>query len=124
MPPQRFWQWNRYQPAVECNAAMRDGNWKLVLPAIDELMQVAPADLAMDIESKYRPERFVTLVETPEPERVAAAAAPSQLFDLRSDPLEQHDLAAEHPERVRRMEAELGAWFAEVEEERRSIGEQ
>ena len=98
---------------------MRDGDWKLVRPAIDELMQVAPADLAMDIESKYRPERFETLVETPEPGRVTAVAAPSQLFDLRSDPLEQRDLAAEHPDRVRRMEAELGAWFEEVEEDRR-----
>ena len=25
----RFWQWNRYTPEVTCNAAMRDGNWKL-----------------------------------------------------------------------------------------------
>ena len=26
----RFWQWNRYTPVAECNAAMRDGDWKLV----------------------------------------------------------------------------------------------
>ena len=26
----RFWQWNRYTPLVTCNAAMRDGDWKLV----------------------------------------------------------------------------------------------
>ena len=28
----RFWQWNRYTPLVTCNAAMRDGDWKLVRP--------------------------------------------------------------------------------------------
>src|SRR5258708_10957520 len=49
---QRFWQWNRYTPRVECNAAMRDGPWKLVRPAIDELMQVSPRDLQMDVASK------------------------------------------------------------------------
>ena len=121
VPARRFWQWNRYQPAIECNAAIRDGDWKLVRPAIDELMEVAPTDLAMEIESKYRPERFESLVETPEPERGAAVAVPSQLFDRRSDPLEQHDLAADHPERVRRMEAKIAAWFEAVEQERRSI---
>ncbi len=31
-----------------------------------------------------------------------------QLYNLANDPGEQHDLAAEHPERVRRMLAELG----------------
>jgi arylsulfatase A len=34
----RFWQWNRYTPLVTCNAAMRDGEWKLVRPAITEAM--------------------------------------------------------------------------------------
>ncbi len=28
----RFWQWNRYYPYVGSNAAMRDGDWKLVRP--------------------------------------------------------------------------------------------
>ena len=28
----RFWQWNRYQPDITSNAAMRDGDWKLVRP--------------------------------------------------------------------------------------------
>ncbi|MBN2046650.1 MAG: sulfatase-like hydrolase/transferase [Anaerolineaceae bacterium] len=36
----RFWQWNRYAPMIECNAAMRDGEWKLVRPQIREAMEV------------------------------------------------------------------------------------
>ena len=32
----RFWQWNRLEPVGSCNAAMRDGDWKLVRPEIKE----------------------------------------------------------------------------------------
>jgi len=39
---------------------------------------------------------------------------PSQLFDVVADPLEEHDLAAEQPARVARMESELATWFADV----------
>ena len=44
----RFWQWNRYTPVAHCNAAMRDGGWKLIRPVIREAMRVAPEDLDMD----------------------------------------------------------------------------
>ncbi|MDP9236667.1 MAG: sulfatase-like hydrolase/transferase [Chloroflexota bacterium] len=121
MPSQRFWQWNRYTPVAECNAAMRDGDWKLVLPAIDEAMQLSRADLAMDIDSKYHPEKYSDIVRDGEPQRTIDAAPAPQLFDLRSDPQEQHDLAASQPARVMRMQGDLAAWFEDVESERRSI---
>lgn len=35
----------------ECNAAMRDGNWKLVRPAIREFIELDPEDLRMDRHS-------------------------------------------------------------------------
>jgi arylsulfatase A len=120
VPSRRFWQWNRYRPAGGCNAAMRDGDWKLVRPAIDEVMRVTHADLAMDIDAKYHPERYTDIVRDPLPEVAVTAPAP-QLFHLREDPLERNDLAASQPERVARMDAALTAWFEEVEEERRSI---
>ncbi len=120
--PARFWQWNRYTPAGESNAAMRDGDWKLVRPAIDEVMQVLPADLAMDIDAKYHPERYTDIVRDAGPERTIGPVPPPQLFNLRSDPTEQHDLAARHPERVARMDAALTRWFEDVEGERRRIG--
>jgi len=117
----RFWQWNRYAPHGECNAAMRDGPWKLVRPAIDELMQVTPEDWNMDVASKYDRAAHTEILREPLPERSPAAAAPSQLFDLASDPEERSDLAAAQPERVRSMEAALASWFEEVESERRAI---
>ncbi|MGH7291532.1 MAG: hypothetical protein ACREJT_09995, partial [Myxococcota bacterium] len=120
-PTTRFWQWNRYTPAAECNAAMRDGDWKLVRPAIRECMQLAPADFAMDVDAKYRPERYSDIERAPEPERAPFRAPPAQLFDLARDPFESHDLAGAEPERVLRMERALGAWFEDVEQERRRI---
>jgi len=118
---QRFWQWNRYAPAPECNAAMRDGRWKLVRPAIAALMEVSPDDFAMDVDAKYHPEKYPDILRDPPPPAGAAVAAPSQLFDLDSDPQERHDRATEQPERVLRMERELGRWFESVERDRRTI---
>ncbi len=41
------------------------------------------------------------------------AGAPTfELYDLLRDPSETHDVAAEHPERVRRMAGALEAWRA------------
>ncbi len=121
MPARRFWQWNRYTPAGECNAAMRDGRWKLVLPAIDELLRVSPADLQIDVLSKLQPDQHTTLSRGPEPERAYATAPAPQLFDIAADPAESRDLAATEPVRVRRMQAELAAWFESVEADRASI---
>ncbi len=120
-PPPRFWQWNRYTPVAECNAAMRDGRWKLVLPAVDELLRVTPADLQIDVLSKVQPHQHTSLTRTPEPERIATTPPAAQLFDVAADPSEVNDLAAAEPVRTRRMQAELAAWFEAVDEERRSI---
>lgn len=118
---QRFWQWNRYTPVGECNAAMRDGQWKLVRPAIDALMAVSLDDFAMDVEAKYQPEKYTDILRDLPTPPADAHPLPSQLFDLAADPEERHDLAAQHPDRVLRMEGALGRWFEEVETERRAI---
>ena len=120
---QRFWQWNRYTPVGECNAAMRDGRWKLVLPAIDELLHPSPADLQIDILSKVQPDQHTTLTRDPEPERGTITPPEPQLFDIDADPSEEHDLAAAQPERVQRMGAQLAAWFEDVEADRRTIND-
>jgi arylsulfatase A len=114
VPTTRFWQWNRYQPVGTCNAAMRDGNWKLVRPAIAEAMEVAPADLATDVALKYNPNALESIITEPFPERTLPPPPPAQLFDVAVDPMEERDLAAGQPARVARMEAELATWFAEV----------
>jgi arylsulfatase A len=119
VPDTRFWQWNRYEPVASCNAAMRDGSWKLVRPAIAEAMEVAPDDLAMDVQLKYAPDSYSGIRTSPLPERDISSPPPAQLFDLASDPGEEHDRAADEPSRVARMEAALSTWFEEVEADRR-----
>jgi arylsulfatase A-like enzyme len=121
VPTTRFWQWNRYTPVAECNAAMRDGDWKLVRPSIRACMNLASADWAMDVDAKRRPERYTDIERAPEPEREPYVIPPAQLFDLARDPFERDDLAATEPARVARMERALASWFEEVEVDRRSI---
>lgn len=119
--PQRFWQWNRYTPVPTCNAAMRDGDWKLVRPVIREAIRVSRADGELDRRLKYEPESVTDICRDPEPEREIPPPPPPLLFNLAEDPFEQNDVADRYPERVSRMQRELEAWFASVEADRRTI---
>lgn len=112
--PQRFWQWNRYTPVGTCNAAMRDGDWKLVRPQIPQAMQVSAEDTALDHAIKYNPERFSDIVRDPEPERTLPEPPPPLLFNIADDPHELNDLSAQQPARVSTMEAALERWFVDV----------
>lgn len=121
VPTRRFWQWNRYTPLVTSNAAMRDGPWKLVRPAIKESMFVSPEDLQMDYTLKYNPEQVSGILRAPEPPREVPPPPPPQLFNIEQDPLEEHDLAAQEPARTAKMLCELETWFEEVEADRATI---
>lgn len=120
--PVRFWQWNRYTPLVTVNAAMREGPWKLVRPAIREAMQVSAEDLQMDQRLKYPPETISDIMQGPEPHRTVLAPEPPLLFNVDDDPFEERDLAATQPERISSMLHALEQWFEQVEHERRRIG--
>lgn len=126
--PRRFWQWNGYSPIGTTNAAMRDGDWKLVRPQIKHIRYATPEDehlaaryIETDIAYKYQPEQVTGLMNTPEPARIVPAPPPPELYNLTTDPLEQHDLSQVEPGRVSRMLAELETWFETVEAERRSL---
>lgn len=116
----RCWQWTRYRPMPECNAAVRDGRWKLIHPAIDDALGLAERDERIDHDIKAHPERYsgIDAEPPPAPERSTAPL----LFDLESDPGEQHDLAEKHPEVRRRLEGLLADWYDDVERDRRREG--
>lgn len=132
--PRQFWQWNFYLPHVGSNAAMRDGPWKLVRPTIsgtrffnkdlyatDEDLARMEAFVKADLAHKLDPEQPRTLVPVPQLRMPPPEAA--QLYRLDTDPGEQHNLAAEQPQRVARMLHQLESWFEEVEADRlRSLG--
>ncbi|GAA3634355.1 arylsulfatase [Microbacterium awajiense] len=117
VPEQRFWQWNRYRPVGVCNAAMRDGHWKLVLPEIESAMHVTADDLEMDRALRYEPDRFTHIRTDPMPPMpvITEDEVRPELYNLAIDPLELDDLAAAEPDRVRRMRAELDAWFTDAQ---------
>lgn len=117
----RFWQWNRYTPEVSSNAAVKEGEWKLVRPPIPETMIVSKEDLVMDHELKYEPEKFTDIVRTPEPARQVPDPQPPMLFHIADDPQESKDLAAKYPERTSHLLRLLEDWFEEVEAERKNI---
>ena len=119
----RFWQWNRYTPVIESNAAMRDGDWKLLRPAIRAVMRVTPEDLEMDRGLTYRPDDYDEIRRVPLPEYDISSPPPPQLFNIAQDPEEATNLADEYPDRTRQMRRELDRWFEQVEADRRSIPE-
>ncbi len=112
--PQRCWQWNRYTPVGTCNAAIRDGDWKLLRPTIKEAMEVSPVDTALDHAIKYYPEHFDGIYDEPYPARAVPDPPPPLLFNIADDPFEQNDLAAQQPQKVAAMEAALERWFVDV----------
>jgi len=120
----RFWQWNRFTPLVTGNAAMRDGDWKLVRPHIREAMQVP--DIHWLPVSMYMPEYFIRhgVFQAPYPERQVPAPPPPELYNIAEDPLERQNLAEKYPERARKMLCELETWFEEVEAERATIDDE
>jgi arylsulfatase A len=130
--PRRFWQWNFYVPNIGTNAAMRDGDWKLVRPMIsgtryfskelyvseeDELRTKAFTDA--DSAHKKDPQSISDLlpiprVKLPDPE-------PPELYNLADDPGEQTDLANKFPGKKSNMLGQLETWFEDVEAERLTI---
>lgn len=118
----RFWQWNRYRPDVGCNAAVRDGDWKLVRPAIEEMLKTVD-QYPWRRYCMENPEYFVEhgLVKEPVPAWSDTTPREPELFNIAEDPLEERNLAAQHPERVQRLLRELETWFEEVEAERATI---
>ncbi|MCP5541871.1 MAG: sulfatase-like hydrolase/transferase [Akkermansiaceae bacterium] len=109
-----FFQRNRYAPVRHANAAIREGRWKLYWPG-------DPSALKKD-SGRDNPSYLRGIVEPHwEMPMDAALAPPSnapqpapRLYDLDADPGETRDLAAEHPELVKRLAAKHDGWFTEV----------
>ena len=88
LPKQRFWQWNRKTPRYGHNAAVREGDWKLVRPYV----------------TRNIPE--------------ADSTAVPRLYHLRRDPQESTDLSAKNPALSQRLLKSLKTWSRSVEQDR------
>ena len=115
--PKRFWQFNRYDPIGNCNAAMRDGDWKLYWPRIPEAMQKLRSDTTPYLENFHQPHILMD-VYNPPVERTLSSPGQPKLYNVDDDPFESQDLSAKYPDRLEKMKLELENWFEEVEAER------
>ena len=132
--PKRFWQFQFYAPDVGTNAAVRDGDWKLVRPMIEgtrffkpELCE-SPEDVArtrafVEAEMKHKENPAAIQDILPIPRLKKLQPEPPQLYSLTDDPGEERDLAQVEPDRVSRMLRDLEQWFEDVEAERATIDE-
>ncbi len=114
----RFWQWNRYYPYIGSNAAMRDGDWKLVRPRAPQTYR--EEDGGLDRQLRQNPEQFTQIMHIqPRSEFSYGPPLPAELYNLKDDPEEKNNLADREEDRTRRMICELEKWFEEVEADRR-----
>ncbi len=99
--------------------ALRDGDWKLILNLHPEFAHTTHIDKAL---AKDGGRYWLSWYEKAKSDPAAAALVQRyherpavELYDLKADPLEQHNLAADpaHAERVKGMRARLEAWMKE-----------
>lgn len=113
-PENHFWQWNRFTPVSKCNAAIRQGKWKLVWPPIPEAMEIPR--FVIDLDEKVK--TIDVLPDVPysfnDSKRIIPKAGSPCLYNLEDDPFEQHNLAAQYPDIVHTMTAAFEAWFCDV----------
>jgi len=88
-PVTRMWQWNRGVPDYSYNAAIRQGDWKLVRPYVSHW------EIPME-KSELKP----------------------VLYNLENDPAEQHDVSEKNPAIYRELRVKLEQWCREVEYDR------
>ena len=119
----RCWQWNRLQPVRDCNAAIRDGDWKLVRPWVQGAFDTTE-DFWLFV-SMYGPEHFLHNgnIDRPWPDREIGPVPPAQLYNIATDPGETKDISADHPQIASRLEQALRVWFDDVELERSTTPE-
>lgn len=111
--PDGFWQWNRYTPAFGCNAAVREGDFKLCYPPIEAAMDICKADGGLGGRIMARPDLCYSIKGDPVERDVSAIKAPV-LFNVKDDPGETKELSAQYPELYARLKQRLDAWQCDM----------
>jgi len=109
-----LFQRNRYAPVAHCNAAIREGRWKLYWPGDEgSLRKDSARDNPSYVRGLTQTHWEMPLDRQLDPPTTSPQPAP-RLYDLDTDPAEKHDLAAKHPEIVQSLANKHETWFAEI----------
>jgi len=111
--PSRCWQWNRYAPLFHCNAAIRDGTWKLHWPWIPEGRIKESNDNVFYQRGLTQAHLLAPINPALPTPKTSPPSAPA-LYNLDDDPNECQDLAQQLPERVTAMTKAWDEWFLDV----------
>ena len=110
-------QRNRYAPVSHCNAAVREGRWKLHWPGDEgSLRKDSARDNPSYVRGVTQPHWEMPLDRQLDAPTTSTQPSP-RLYDLDADPAEKHDLAAQHPEIVQSLTEKQDAWFAQMNRE-------
>ncbi|MFM8996670.1 MAG: hypothetical protein ACKOJD_00920, partial [Candidatus Limnocylindrus sp.] len=112
-----LFQRNRYAPVSNCNAAVREGRWKLYWPGDEgSLKKDSGRDNPSYLRGVVQPHWEMPLDRQLDAPTTSTQPSP-RLYDLDTDPAEKHDLAAKHPEIVQSLTQKQDAWFAQMNRE-------
>lgn len=112
-----LFQRNRYAPVSHCNAAVREGRWKLHWPGDEgSLRKDSARDNPSYVRGVTQPHWEMPLDRQLDAPTTSTQPSP-RLYDLDADPAEKHDLAAQHPEIVQSLTQKQDAWFAQMNRE-------
>ncbi len=114
-----FWQHNRNKPVSHCNAAMRDGPWKLVWDYPAKLFSKSDDDDYWYRKMFTKP-HFMMDVKQVMLECDCDMSERPLLYNIELDPYESQDLSLKYPDRTDAMKRELEEWFELVEAERKT----
>jgi hypothetical protein len=96
------------------NAAIREGRWKLVWPGDEaSLRKDSGRDNPSYLRGVVMPHWEMPLDRQLDPPSTDSLPPP-RLYDLQTDPAEQRDLSASHPEIVKLLSEKHDLWFNEV----------
>ncbi|MCH4886916.1 hypothetical protein EZV73_05020 [Acidaminobacter sp. JC074] len=113
-----FWQWSRYHPIVEGNAAVRSDGYKLLNPAIEALhIKCLKLDSDLDDDVKAFPEKYTDILDLETP-KLQTPCPDTHVFNLKDDPHEKVNLYGRNKLRDKMLEEKLDDWFSSVEDDR------
>ncbi len=108
-----YWQWSRYEPVEQSNAAVRLGNWKLYYPPVQGSVVFHRPDTQYARDEYPKTQRIITDAV----QRTLGKPESPKLYNIASDPLESEDLSSEFPVLVKQLETQLNHWYENVSTE-------